>query len=115
MLFSLREVAASLAPDSKAKDSGLHSVKTGASTLHTYETASGLRFALYVTNDISITSNNSSNNYSGIRTALQHIYDDLWIQCVIRSPLYTPTHPNVTDTNFEAKLDGFLQAQTWYR
>jgi hypothetical protein len=114
MLFSLRETAAILAPDSKNKDSGLHSVKTGASTLHSYETTSGLRFALYVTNDGS-NSNSSNDNSSSIRTALQHVYNELWIQCVIRSPLYTPTKPNVEATNFEEKLSGFMQAQTWFR
>jgi len=106
MLFSLREVTASLAP-SNAKDSGLHSVKTGASTLYNFETASGLRFALYVTNE--------SSNVKSIRTALQHIYHELWIQCVIRSPLYTPTQPNIEETNFEQMLDAFLSSQTWFR
>ena len=106
MLFSLREVAASLAP-SNAKDSGLHSVKTGASTLYNYETASGLRFALYVTHE--------SSNSKSIRTALQHIYNELWIQCVIRSPLYNPAQPNVEETNFEQMLDAFLSSQTWFR
>lgn len=111
MLFSLRETAAILAPIGEKKDTGLHSVKTGASTLHSYETTSGLRFALYVTNDGSTSIDNSAS----IRTALQHIYDELWIQCVIRSPLYTPTKPNVEATNFEQKLSAFLQTQSWFR
>jgi hypothetical protein len=110
MLFSLRETAAILAPTGEKKDTGLHSVKTGASTAHIYETTSGLRFALYVTNDPS-----SVDNSAAIRTALQHIYDELWIQCVIRSPLYTPTKPNVEATNFEQKLSAFLLPQSWFR
>ena len=47
MIFSLREITKMLAPPTSNDNSGLHSVKTGASTLHNYETASGLRFALY--------------------------------------------------------------------
>lgn len=111
MIFSLKETAAILAPDGKAKESGLHSVKTGASTLHTYETASGLRFALFITNNGGSSSNNSA---AAIRTALQYVYNELWIQCVIRSPLYRPAEPNVAETNFEAKLDAFLKEQPWY-
>jgi hypothetical protein len=110
MMYSLRETAAILAPTGEKKDTGLHSVKTGASTLHSYETTSGLRFALYVTNDSS-----SIDNSASIRTALQHIYEELWIQCVIRSPLYTPTKPNVESTNFEQKLAAFLKPQSWFR
>lgn len=102
MLFSLREVATSLSPAitdggsrSSGSGGGLYSVKTGASTLYNYETASGLRFALYVTNP-SASENTmdaiaSAQIGSSIRSALAHIYNELWIQCVIRSPLYRPT------------------------
>ena len=104
MIFSLREIVGSLSPASSG-NSGPHAVKTGASTLFNYETASGLRFALFAT---------GSSPEKAVRAALHHIYDDLWINCVTRSPLYTPTHPNVEETNFEQKLDAFLKAQAWY-
>jgi len=127
MIFSLREITKLLAPSPQAAASGLHSVETGNSTLYQYETASGLRFALYCTNsntnisggdaaNTGATGGSSSNtNYNkAIRTALAHMYNELWIQCVTRSPLYTPTQPNVQDTNFEQSLDAFLKAQPWY-
>jgi trafficking protein particle complex subunit 1 len=112
MLFSLREVATSLSPVTTTDSGGgsnrngsggsggggLYSVKTGASTMYNYETASGLRFALYVTNPKNagesssmMDANATAQTGASIRTALAHIYNELWIQCVIRSPLYRPT------------------------
>jgi hypothetical protein len=108
MLFSLREVTASLSPES-SKEKGLQLIRTGAATLHTYETASGLRLALYVTDDP------KGIHASAIQKALHHIYHELWIQCVIRSPLYRPTAPNVEETNFAAKLQVYLASQPWYK
>ena len=108
MLFSLREVAASLSPQS-SKEKGLQLIRTGAATLHTYETASGLRLALFVTNDP------QGLHAASIRKALHTIYHDLWIQCVVRSPLYRPTAPNVDDMNFAGKLQAFLANQPWYK
>ena len=99
MLFSLREVAASLSPESSKEKGGLQLIRTGAATLHTYETTSGHRLALYVTDD-----NSQGIHANSIRRALIHIYHELWIQCVTRSPLYRPTAPNVEDTNFPVSL-----------
>jgi archaeosine-15-forming tRNA-guanine transglycosylase len=106
MLFSLREVVASLSP---SEDPALHSVQTGASTIHNYETNSGLRVACYM--------NSSSSTAEGasIRAALEYIYTELWVQCVVRSPLYRPTEPNIPATNFEQKLDDYLVSQPWFR
>jgi hypothetical protein len=114
-------------------DTGLHSVRTGASTLHTYETSSGLRLCIYVTNHNLPSGLNSAGesttshdkmiqqqqplvavNGKVVRAALQYIYHELWIQCVTRSPMYTPTAPNVLETNFESKLDAYLKAQPWF-
>jgi hypothetical protein len=110
MLYSLRKVAESLTPEtSKDASAGIQLIRTGAATLHTYETASGMRLALYVTDDPQGVHNNA------IQKALQYIYHELWIQCVIRSPLYRPTAPNVDETNFSAKLQVYLASQPWYK
>ena len=143
MVYSLREITKMLAPQpsttaaATSNDTGLHSVRTGASTLHTYETSSGLRLCIYVTNQNPSTGSNQSDFattsdkmiqqqqqqqqqqaviVSGklVRAALQYIYHELWIQCVTRSPMYTPTTPNVIETNFESKLDSYLKAQSWF-
>ena len=108
MLYSLREVAACLSPES-SKEKSLQLIRTGAATLHTYETPSGHRLALYVTDDP------QGIHAAGIRKALVHIYHELWIQCVVRSPLYRPTAPNVDETNFAGKLQAYLTNQPWYK
>jgi hypothetical protein len=118
MLYSLREVAASLGggaggEENGAASGGLHSVRTGASTLYNYETVSGLRFALYVTGENHPAVHAAHG--SSIRKALAHVYHVLWIQNVTRSPLYNPTRPNIPSTSFEQVVDAYLAAQTWFR
>jgi hypothetical protein len=117
MLFSLREVAAILSPETSRDKSGLQLMRTGAATLHTFESASGHRLALYVTNGASksVDSPVSQQEAASIREALHYIYHDLWIQCVVRSPLYRPTAPNVDATNFGGKLQVYLASQPWYK
>lgn len=114
MLFSLREVVTSLSPNQGNEASGLQSIQTGASILFQHETNSGLRFALYLTDNVAETAQNH-NTAASIRKALEQIYIDLWIPCVIRSPLYRPTEPNVKETNFEISLDSFLKKQAWFQ
>ena len=144
MLFSLREMVGTLAPETDIKDagecdsfvfeslqtimiwflplhlwlifvlSGLHSIRTGAGTLHNFETTSGLRFALYTSNsgDIHYQTNAS------IRAALKHIYTNLWVDCVIRSPLYVSSSQgemDISSTNFEPKLDTYLASMPWFK
>lgn len=175
LLFSIRELVGSLGPSDENNDDNtsdtnneqivqpgnpiaLHSVRTGASTLHNYETISGLRFAMYTDNNIKIgstkqqqnqqqqqqwgsnnnsshptdMSSNSSNN--AIRDALRHIYTDIWVDCVIRSPLYRhgaiPEPGSVKSSNssdgmigkvdikstlFEMKLDEYLMSMPWFK
>jgi len=128
MLFSLREVVNSLSPSSDVNpiinDGGLHAVRTGASTLFNFETTSGLRFALYCTNQNAGAIDYYSDAHSAnqqqqqqviIRNALKFIYNDLWIPFVTRSPLYSPTEPDVYSTNFEQKLDAYFAEQPWFR
>jgi trafficking protein particle complex subunit 1 len=131
MVYSLKDIARTLSPAPKITgtaaattntttnnkgvviDVGLHTVHTGASSLHVYETASGLRFCLY-TDPMMIGGADAVAVSRKIRAALHHAYQQLWIQCVTRSPLYKPTSPNVKETNFEATLDEFLEAQPWF-
>jgi hypothetical protein len=93
----------------------LHSVRTGAGTLHNYETMSGLRFALYTTNDSSTTP--SATTSASIRSALQHVYTDIWVESVVRSPLYSKNDDefDIAATNFEKKLDAYLITMQWFR
>mmetsp|Transcript_21889 Transcript_21889/g.51627 ORF Transcript_21889/g.51627 Transcript_21889/m.51627 type:complete len:179 (-) Transcript_21889:4382-4918(-) len=135
MLFSLRELIGSLTPEDSS--SALNSVRTGAGTCHCYETISGLRIALYTNNNPVM--NKIGDRAAGVtsktsfQTALKHIYSELWVECVVRSPLYRPEDIQVDpipldgrdvntgnkfdikSTNFEEKLDAYLQSMPWFR
>jgi Sybindin-like family len=50
-----------------------------------------------------------------IRSSLQHIYEHLWVNLVVRSPLYQPQQPNLEATNFEVSLDNYLKGMPWFR
>ena len=109
----------------------LHSVKTGAGTLHCYETISGLRIAMYTNNNPIINTISSRGGdilKTSFQTALKHIYSEIWVECVVRSPLYRPGDIQVEQgdandvgrfdirsTNFEKKLDAYLSSMPWFR
>ena len=134
MLFSLRELVGSLTPDGQGSPA-LQSVKTGAGTLHCYETISGLRIALYTNNNpimntIGARGGGVDPSKTAFQTALKHIYSDIWVECVVRSPLYRPediqVEPlegrdnnagrfDIKSTNFEATLDAYLMTMPWFR
>lgn len=131
MLFSVRELVGFLTPEGESP--ALHSVKTGAGTLHCYETISGLRIALYTNNNPvmnTIGARGGDNSKASFQTALKHIYSEIWVECVVRSPLYRPediqADPmegrdnnagrfDIKSTNFEAKLNAYLTSMPWYR
>lgn len=133
MLFSLRELVGSLTPEGGSQ--ALQSVKTGAGTLHCYETISGLRMALFTNNNpimntIGARGGGVDSSKTSFQTALKHIYSEIWVECVVRSPLYRPDDIQVDplegkdnnagrfdikSTNFEAKLDAYLASMPWFR
>mmetsp|Transcript_11090 Transcript_11090/g.13768 ORF Transcript_11090/g.13768 Transcript_11090/m.13768 type:complete len:181 (+) Transcript_11090:197-739(+) len=130
MLFSLRELVVSLTPESS--DQSLHSVRTGASTLHTFDTISGLKFVMYTDNNV------PSGN---VRDVLRHVYSHIWVETVVRSPLYRPGEIippedaaaatgggerndgtilpvgkfEIRSTNFEKRLDEYLMSMSFFR
>ena len=112
----------------------LHYVRTGACTVHYYETINGLRLALYTSNDTPylsaspLTTSSSSNKLSsmqtsggdgivvGTRDALKYVYVELWVDSVVRCPSYRPGKiDSVACTNFEKKLDIYLTSLPWFR
>jgi len=135
MLFSLRELVGSLAPE--GDQSALHTVRTGACTCHNYETLSGLRFAMYTNNDVMAGLNNTNSKQASadipsVRTALKHVYSEIWVECVVRSPLYQPNELeaageskegsgsavgkfDIRSTSFENRLDAYITSMPWFR
>lgn len=98
-------------------------MQTGAATLHSYQTISGLRFALYTSNDVPSSNNStrpSNPEFADIpaRDALKHIYSKIWVEYVVRSPLYNSQEIKskvVQSTNFESKLDEYVRSLPWSR
>lgn len=67
---------------------------------------------------------------TSFQTALKHIYSEIWVECVVRSPLYRPEDIqgdplegrdnnagrfDIKSTNFEAKLDSYLKSMPWFK
>ena len=102
----------------------------------------GLRIALYTNNtptNTAATPGSSTKNIvnnTSFQMALKHIYSEIWVECVVRSPLYRPEDIQVdpivegkensnidssslrfsiSSTNFEAKLDAYLASMSWFR
>ena len=85
---------------------------------------SGLRFALYTSNDVPSSNNTtrpSKAEYLEItaRDALRHIYADIWVECVVKSPFYNPQKivesKLVNSTTFEQHLDEYIRSLPWSR
>jgi len=54
-----------------------------------------------------------------IRSSLKHIYEDIWVTSVIRSPMYRPNcndnSDSIKSTNFEAEIDKYFKKMSWFR
>lgn len=160
MLYSLKETIERLTPDDPGtfgSAPSLECVKTKTTTGHCFETLNGLRFVLYTSNDVltsaasstttssatlsSVSSQNNTEYNENIyaRDVLRHIYSNIWVECVIRSPMYCPisgismsidkengsgggndndvgkSEFNVSSTNFEKELNSYLSSLPWFR
>lgn len=98
----------------------LHSVKTGSSTVHNFETLNGLRFTLYTSNDVPTTIDSTSPSDATVisaRDVLKHIYSNIYVEQVVRSPLYTTDGKDfdINHTNFERDLDSYMKSIPWFR
>lgn len=128
-------------------NTALQSIQTASATVHTYETLSGLRFALYTSNDVptcklsertvrgavdtmltsssataaaAATSSALESKTSFGRDALVHIYSNIWVECVVRSPMYVGNSGDamvecIKSTSFEKELDSYLSSLYWFQ
>ncbi|XP_058064439.1 trafficking protein particle complex subunit 1 [Anopheles bellator] len=100
MLFSIKSFVSKISPmDPKA---GFLHYKTNKYALNYLELPSGVKFVL-----------NTDNTSTGIREFLQTIYNKLWVEYVVRNPLWTMGTP-VTSDLFEAKLNEFVKQSPLY-
>lgn len=104
MLYSLKDLAAKLSPqtESGAGGEGLHTLKTNTFTLHHYQSLTGLVFILNTDNDV-------PDQYH----VLKHIYTNLFIEYVTRNPLYRRESPDepINSPLFEKRVEEYLLQQ----
>lgn len=104
MLYSLKDLAAKLSPqtESGAGGEGLHTLKTNTFTLHHYQSLTGLVFVLNTDNDV-------PDQYH----VLKHIYTNLFIEYVTRNPLYRRESPDepINSPLFEKRVEEYLLQQ----
>mmetsp|Transcript_13791 Transcript_13791/g.20313 ORF Transcript_13791/g.20313 Transcript_13791/m.20313 type:complete len:149 (-) Transcript_13791:467-913(-) len=99
MLFSLKEVVTKMS--SVTSSEGLHCMRTSAYNLHLFHTRSGLRFVL---------NTSGGTNAQELRAALRSIYADIFVECVVKHPLYRPLQGGpVTSKLFEQRLEDYLR------
>lgn len=98
MLFSLKDLASKLSPSEGSE--GLHIIKTNSFTLHHYQSVTGLVFVLNTGNDI-------PDQYQ----TLKHVYTNIYIEYVLRNPLYMFSIDSPIDSPlFEKKVDEYLRS-----
>ncbi|XP_013113029.1 trafficking protein particle complex subunit 1 [Stomoxys calcitrans] len=95
MLSSLKSFVSKLSPHDPRE--GFLYYKTNKYALHYLETPSGLKFVL-----------NTDTNATNVKELLQQIYSKIWVEYVVRDPLWTPGTP-VTSELFQTKLDEFIK------
>jgi len=88
-----------------------------ATTTHQEATGSGGLSGGAGAGGSSAQSSKKEANASDVRNSLRHIYETLWVGCVVRSPMYRPTkaRESIAATGFEAELDKYLKQKTWFR
>ncbi|EAT34381.1 AAEL013369-PA [Aedes aegypti] len=95
MLFSLKSFVNKISPIDPKE--GFLYYKTNKYALHFVEVASGLKFVL-----------NTDTTASGIKEFLLQLYSKIWVEYVVRNPLWTIGTP-VTSELFKTKLDEFVK------
>ncbi|KAI9584299.1 trafficking protein particle complex subunit 1 [Glossina fuscipes] len=95
MLSSIKSFVRIMSPHDPKE--GFLYYKTNKYALHYLETPSGLKFVL-----------NTDVNAVNVRELLQQIYSKVWVEYVVRDPLWFPGTP-VTSELFQNKLDELVK------
>ncbi|XP_068153846.1 trafficking protein particle complex subunit 1 [Drosophila tropicalis] len=95
MLFSIKSFVSKISPHDPRE--GFLYYKTNRYALHYLETPSGLKFVL-----------NTDTSAINVKELLQQLYAKIWVEYVVRDPLWTPGTP-VTSELFQNKLDEFVK------
>lgn len=102
-LYSLNELVHKMSAV-KPRD-GMLTIKTNVFTMHQFRTASGMRFVL-----------NTDNNAGDLRQNMYHIYAMIWVECVVKSPLWSPASMKpVQSPLFDRQLNSYLEGLSCFR
>ncbi|XP_055908988.1 trafficking protein particle complex subunit 1 [Eupeodes corollae] len=100
MLFSIKSFVNKISPHDPKE--GFLFYKTNKYALHYLETPSGLKFVL-----------NTDVAAMNVKELLQQLYSKIWVEFVVRDPLWSPGTP-VTSDLFQTKLDDFIKQSAIY-
>ncbi|XP_055850792.1 trafficking protein particle complex subunit 1 [Episyrphus balteatus] len=100
MLFSIKSFVNKISPHDPKE--GFLFYKTNKYALHYLETPSGLKFVL-----------NTDVAAMNVKELLQQLYSKIWVEFVVRDPLWSPSTP-VTSDLFQTKLDDFIKNSAIY-
>ncbi|XP_055622827.1 trafficking protein particle complex subunit 1 [Toxorhynchites rutilus septentrionalis] len=95
MLFSLKSFVNKISPTDPKE--GFLYYKTNKYALHFVEISSGLKLVL-----------NTDTTATGIKDFLLQLYSKIWVEYVVRNPMWTMGTP-VTSDLFKTKLDEFVK------
>ncbi|TMW42675.1 hypothetical protein DOY81_012250, partial [Sarcophaga bullata] len=95
MLSSIKSFVSKISPHDTLE--GFLFYKTNKYALHYLETPSGLKFVL-----------NTDVNASNVKELLKQIYSKVWVEYVVRDPLWMPGTP-VESELFQIKLDELIR------
>ncbi len=97
LIFSMQQMCLQLSPRGSAPgQEGLQSFRTPNYALHYFESPSGVIFALTADPSTPV-----------LRTALWHIYANIFVPHVVRNPLCQVGQP-ITAAKFQSQLDQFV-------
>ncbi|KAG4095054.1 Sybindin-like protein [Neocallimastix lanati (nom. inval.)] len=83
------------------EDRGFLSYKTNAYKLHYYETPSGLKFVIC-----------TDPRTPNLQDMLHQIYRDIYVEYVIKNPLYQSDNDYINNELFKTKLHEFIKSQS---
>lgn len=94
-LFSLKQLVGKISP---RKGGGFYACSTSAFKLNYFETPSGHRFVLCT--DLAA---------GDMREPLRHIYSHIFVECLVKNPLWTPNE-EITNANFVQAIDRYVNS-----
>jgi len=96
MLFSLKDLASKLSPTPNTE---IHTVKTNVFALHHFQSLTGMVFVM-----------NTDIDIPDLYQSLQYIYSNIYVDCVIKNPLYRFSPDDLIDCPlFNTKLEEYIK------